>query len=692
MVKDAARLVALRETGLLDTAPEDSFDRISNLARRVLGVPVALVSLVDEQRQFFKSACGLPQELAGLRETPLTHSFCQHVVNSAKALIVRNSLEHPLVKANLAVGELGVNAYLGFPILAGDGHVIGSFCVLDFKARDWTDAEIALVEDLAAVVTTEIELRVARKDAAEGAERLDLLLQSAGEGIYGMDMHGNCTFSNRKCAEMLGYDSPAEILGKNMHRLIHHTCADGSVFEEHECPIYLGMKEDEVANISGEYFWRKDGTSFPVEYHSTPVTRNGEALGGVVIFTDITERLEKERELAEALKRAEQSRRRAEVADREKSRFLANMSHEIRTPMNAVIGFAELLDGHVQSDKGRRYLDVIRNSGTSLLNLINDILDLSKIESAQIDLNPLPCDIRQLADRVRLLLSHRFEEKGVLLDISIDPAVPQLVTIDEERIRQVIVNLVGNAMKFTEKGAVKMVISTVADDEDVRRVLLKIEVSDTGVGIAEEDLGKIFKPFQQGASAGLISEGGTGLGLSISKSIVELCNGEIGVTSEEHVGSTFTVQIPGVLATSEAQLEAEKLLPSDFSDFEPSLILIVDDNMMNRELLSGYLEGSGHEIHLAKNGAEAVRKCSELKPRIVLMDIRMPGMSGTEAREVIASDSDLVDTRVIAVTASSMMGQERRLRNTFDGYIRKPLRPVDLYEELEKFLEKRTGV
>eukprot|EP00903_Cladosiphon_okamuranus_P003677 g3675.t1 len=689
MVKDAARLLALRETGLLDTAPEDSFDRISNLARRALGVPVAVVSLVDEQRQFFKSVCGLPEELAGLRETPLSHSFCQHVVNSAKALVVNNSMEHPLVKDNPAVGELGVHAYLGFPILAGNGHVIGSFCVLDFKAREWTDVELALVEDLAAVVTTEIELRIARKDAAEGAERLELLLNSAGEGIYGMDMEGRCTFSNHMCAKMLGYDSPAEIHGKNMHQLVHHTHVDGSVFGEHDCPIYKAMWKGEVANISGEYFWRKDGTCFPVEYHSTPVVRDGETLGGVVIFTDITRRLESERELADALKHAEQSRRRAEVADREKSRFLANMSHEIRTPMNAVIGFAELLDSHVQSEKGRRYLGVIRNSGSSLLNLINDILDLSKIESAQIDLNPQPCDIRQLADRVKLLLSHRFEEKGVLLGISIDPSVPQLLTIDEERIRQVMVNLVGNALKFTEQGGVKVMISTKPEDEGGRRVALTIEVSDTGVGIAEDDIGKIFKPFQQGASAALIAEGGTGLGLSISKSIVELCDGEISVASEEHAGSTFTVRIPGVVATSDAQLEAEKLRRCDFSDFEPASILIVDDNMMNRELLSGYLDDSGHVVHLAANGAEAVRKCRELKPRIVLMDIRMPGMSGTEAREVIASDSGLVDTRVIAVTASSMMGQERRLRNSFDGYIRKPLRPVDLYEELEKFLDKR---
>ena len=682
------RLAELERTGLLDSASEEAYDRLTKIATQSLGAPVSLVSLVAGDRQFFKSACGLPEELGGIRETPLSHSTCKHVVASGAPLIVGDMHEHPLLKDTLAVSELGVRAYLGYPLFSGPGVVIGSFCVIDMKPRVWTDREAGLVEDLAAVVSAEIAMRIERNLAAETAVRLELLLNSAGEGIYGIDRQGNCTFCNDECLDLLGYESRSELLGKNIHTLIHHTHADGTEFPEESCPIFRGLHDGGDTHVSGEIFWKKDGTQVPVEYRSSPVVVDNEVTGAVVLFADVTNRLANERKLAEALEVAELAKRKAERADKEKSRFLANMSHEIRTPMNAVIGFTELLDPHVSNPKAQRYLEVIRTSGSSLLNLINDILDLSKIESAVMDLNPVPTDIRELVNRVQLLLSQTARDKGLELRVEVDPEVPQTVVVDVDRTRQVLVNLVGNAVKFTESGSISLDVS-ISDEVEEGRCALTFRVKDTGIGIAEADLNHIFKPFHQGSGAANVKEPGTGLGLSISRSIVRLCGGDLTVESNLGKGSVFTAVLPGLVIGRQSLESDTKVRRVDFDDFEPADILIVDDNMLNRELLAEYFDGSDHQITFANNGEEAVQLARHMKPTLILMDIRMPGMSGTEARDILASEEEHSKIPVVAVTASSMIGQEGRIRKTFSGYLRKPVRPQELYEELEKFLVRK---
>ncbi len=683
------RLAELERTGLLDSATEEAYDRLTKIATQSLGAPVSLVSLVAGDRQFFKSACGLPDELGGIRETPLSHSTCKHVVASGAPLIVGDMHEHPLLKDTLAVSELGVRAYLGYPLFSGPGIVIGSFCVIDMKPRVWTEREAGLVEDLAAVVSAEIAMRIERNIAAETAVRLELLLNSAGEGIYGIDRQGKCTFCNEECLDLLGYDSTSELLGKNIHALIHHTHADGTDFPEETCPIYRSLQSGEDTHITGEIFWKKDGTPMPVEYRSSPVVVDGDVTGSVVLFADVSKRLANEQKLAEALEDAELAKRKAERADKEKSRFLANMSHEIRTPMNAVIGFTELLDPHVSNPKAQRYLEVIRTSGSSLLNLINDILDLSKIESAVMDLNPAPTDIRELVNRVQLLLSQTAQDKGLDLRIEIDPEVPTTAVLDVDRIRQVLVNLVGNAVKFTETGVVSLNVSMSAGASEDQCTLI-FRVKDSGIGIEEADLKQIFKPFHQGSGAARVKEPGTGLGLSISQSIIRLCGGDLTVESKMGEGSVFTAMLPG-LVIGNSSLESDKRVGRvDFDDFEPADILIVDDNMLNRELLAEYFDGSDHQITFSDNGEDAVRLARHMKPTLILMDIRMPGMSGTEAREILASEEEHSKLPVIAVTASSMIGQEGRIRKTFNGYLRKPVRPQELYEELEKFLVRKS--
>jgi PAS domain S-box-containing protein len=302
-IGDPARLAALHGLDLLDSAPEEAFDRLTRLAGTVLGAPMALVSLVDDTRQFFKSMVGLPEPWASRREAPLSHSFCRHVVEKAEPLIVADAREHPLVRDNPAVPDLGVVAYAGIPLILSTGEVLGSFCVIDVKPRDWTEQEIAALKDIAGAVVSEIELRQAHRTAADlarAAERAKLertaLLNAVGQGVYGVDRQGRCTFVNRAALAMIGYERD-EVLGQNMHDLIHHTHPDGSPFPASECPLVQSFETARPVQLDNETLWRKDGTFFTAEYSSHPVAGDGAVTESVVTFLDVSQRGEAQRRL-----------------------------------------------------------------------------------------------------------------------------------------------------------------------------------------------------------------------------------------------------------------------------------------------------------------------------------------------------------------------------------------------------------
>ncbi len=378
----------------------------------------------------------------------------------------------------------------------------------------------------------------------------------------------------------------------------------------------------------------------------------------------------------------ERDRERAEKSDREKSRFLASMSHEIRTPLNAMLGFTELLNSEVSSSKGHKYLRAVRESGQSLIELINDVLDLSKIESGILELDPEPISIKDFSQTISLLFSQQAEERGLDYTVTVNPGCPNYVDLDSLRFRQILVNLIGNALKFTSVGRVDVAF----DAEDVREgeCTLRVEVSDTGRGIEPDGMDEIFKPFRQ-ARAEDEMIGGTGLGLSISRELTTLMGGKLTVASTLGKGSTFVLTIPGVkLAEEGAELEESDSVFKSFDLLSPSTILVVDDNPFNRELVAGYLEDSHHTVKFASNGREALEQMIRVEPDVVLMDIRMPVMDGQEARKRIKADRDLCDTPVIAVTASSLLRQEKTLRKQFDGYLRKPFSRAQLFGALNR--------
>ncbi|MDQ2971381.1 MAG: ATP-binding protein [Pseudomonadota bacterium] len=378
---------------------------------------------------------------------------------------------------------------------------------------------------------------------------------------------------------------------------------------------------------------------------------------------------------------------RAERASREKSEFLANMSHEIRTPMNAIIGFSQLLTGLVTGPKEQHYLRAILDSGRSLLALINDILDLSKIEAGKLELSIRPTDLREQVRSIVNVFSQMAADKHLLLTAEVDSKVPESLLMDPLRWRQILFNLVGNALKFTERGSVNVRVACTMDADEETTVACKIEVRDSGIGIAHDQLQRIFKPFEQAHQTSTREQQGTGLGLSITKRLIDLMGGSIRIESEPGRGSNFIVELPRVGISSELpEHEGSARGSARLNELRASLILVVDDVALNRDLLAGFFNGTHHRLLFATDGEDAVQMAGRHKPDMVLMDIRMPGMNGRDAYARMREDPALQAMRVIAVTASSMADEEKELRSTFHGYIRKPFTREELYFELARLL------
>ena len=401
-------------------------------------------------------------------------------------------------------------------------------------------------------------------------------------------------------------------------------------------------------------------------------------------------------ELAAAKETAEAARQAAETANAAKSEFLANMSHEIRTPMNAILGFSELLRTQMAASKERNYLDAISSSGRTLLTLINDILDLSKIEAGKLELQYEPVAVARVVDEIQKVFSIKATEKGVQLLTEIDPRLPRGLMLDEVRLRQVLFNVVGNALKFTEQGHVKIrawradapASRPDAPESDETRLTLVLEVSDTGIGIPKDQQEHIFGAFAQVAGQSTRKFGGTGLGLTITKRLTEMMHGRITVQSEPGRGSTFRFEFPDVAITDLAAADAlASDALGDFNQFAPVTFLVADDVPLNRALLAGYLEGTAHQLLLATNGVEAVAQAEQHRPDVILMDMRMPEMDGHEATERIKANPALQHIPVIAVTASSFRDEEARARRVCDGFIRKPFNRGELIAELRRHLK-----
>ncbi|MEI6154961.1 MAG: PAS domain S-box protein, partial [Deltaproteobacteria bacterium] len=561
----------------------------------------------------------------------------------------------------------------------GQGAAVGKTLDLEVRRKDGKDIAVQL--SLSAIhmrdgwhavglIRDITDRKLAEEALKKSEERIRLLLNSTAEAIYGIDLQGNCTFVNPSGLRILGYTDIEQLLGKNMHHLIHHSYPDGSVMPVEECKIYQAIREGVKIHVDGEFFWRADGTGFPAECWSYPQIVNNEIAGSVVTFVDITDRKKAEQEIIKA-------KELAEAASTVKSEFLANMSHEIRTPMNGVIGMTGLLLDMGLTDEQRHCAESIRANGESLLGLINDILDLSKIEAGKLDLEIIEFDLQNLLDDFAATIAVRAYNKGLELLCATEPRVPTLLRGDPGRLRQILTNLVGNAIKFTNNGEV--VIGVTLQSETTNDASLLFSVRDTGIGIPKNKTDLLFQKFTQADASTTRQYGGTGLGLAISRQLAEMMGGTIGVSSEEGKGSEFWFTVR--LGKQPEPAQVEMLQPVDLTGVR---VLIVDDNATNREILFLRLSSWGMRPAETQDGATALKvllqAVDEKDPfRIAIIDMRMPGISSETLGSSVKADERLAGTDMVMLTPLGMRGDARRFEEIgFAAYLTKPVRHQEL--------------
>jgi two-component system, sensor histidine kinase and response regulator len=578
---------------------------------------------------------------------------------------------------------------MAIPMVSG-GEVIGVVSVVRAAgshafSRTESDRARILVPPLAgAVALSSLSDQLRSDNIAADIERtrladsIRMLLESAGDGIYGIDLDGRCTFMNPTAAKELRVDAD-EVVGGLAHTLFHHTGEDGSTMPFIDSSIFTALHGGGSCRVATELMWRGDGSSFPAEYSAFPIVDDGKVVtGAVVTFNDITERRRIESDLSATRDQAMQ-------ASRMKSEFLANMSHEIRTPMNGVIGMTGLLFTTPLNDEQRGYAEAIGESADALLTVINDILDFSKIEAGRVDLESLDFDLRFVVEEAAKLIAPTADEKGIELAVMVDPLMTMMVRGDPGRVRQVVINLLSNALKFTDQGEV--ILRVIKIDESNDTVSIRVEVTDTGIGIETDQIDRLFMSFTQADDSTTRRFGGTGLGLSICKQLVERMQGEIGAVSMIGAGSTFWFTL-----TLETAGEVQPRTVLSRTALQDVRVLVVDDNRTNRVILEQNLKAWGARTSSFERAQEGMTSLKEAAAAgdpypLAILDYHMPVMDGIELACAIRSDPDIAAVRMILLSSMSRPGDTRAARDAgFGAVLTKPARIADLYEGLATLL------
>ena len=598
-------------------------------------------------------------------------------VRQRRPIVVNDfQVAHPL-KMGYPPGHVHLSKFLTVPVFRDD-HIVGVVGVAN-KETDYTETDIFQVSLLMDAVWSVTERRQAEAALqASDAKFSQAFIASTYAIIITRVADGTVIEVNPAFEAMVDY-SRADALGK--------TTLDLALWEDsRDRQHFLSLLIERGRVDQQEYRFRKKGGAIIIALLSARLfTLNDERvlLGNI---TDITERKRMEEELA-------RSKDAAESANRAKSEFLANMSHEIRTPMNAVIGLTHLALQTELTPKQADYLHKIQGAGQALLGLINDILDLSKIEADRLELERIPFRLEQVLDHVATMTSLKAEEKGLQFRFHQDPATPRHLLGDALRLGQILLNLVNNAVKFTEQGEVEVTVTPEA--QAGTRVRLRFAVRDTGIGILPAQQSRLFEAFSQADGSTTRRYGGTGLGLAISKKLADLMGGEISVQSTPGVGSTFTLILPFTLDLAAADADREIKPPGGVltAAAPPTLsgarVLLVEDNDINQLVAREILAGFGLVVEMANNGRVAVERLRAQPTRyaLVLMDLQMPEMDGFEATRLIRRELGLTELPIIAMTAHALADERHHcLAIGMQDHVAKPIDPPTLRAALTRWL------
>ena len=657
--EDLTKIIELQQE--VATSNANLTDLMMLICQRTQALTVAagaVVEMAEGEDMVYRACSGSLAQSLGLHLKRAT-SLSGLSVQKAEVLYCRDSETDERVDRD-ACRRVGARSMICVPLLYQQ-KAIGVLKVVSPVDNKFSDRDVGVLRLIANLLSASIAQAKSHQLVADSENKFRTLIEGASDGIM-ISKEGVCVEANAAFTKMFGY-SNEDINGMDVFKLVVPSIRDN-------------VKEKVISGFDKSYeaiAQRKDQTTFDVEIQGKTLIINGEPIRMTTI-RDISEK----KLIEAALKDSEKKSREATNA---KSEFLANMSHEIRTPLNGILGMTGLLMDTSLDSIQKNYVEIIRNSGDSLLSIVNDILDFSKIEAKKLTLEQISFELSPAVEDIKHILGFSAAQKGLKLTTHIAPDVPKYVFGDPTRLRQILMNLVSNAIKFTAHGKVEMTLL-------MKNGRTRFEIKDSGIGIPESAIPKMFQAFSQVDASTSRKFGGTGLGLSICRELVHAMSGEIGVTSTENVGSTFWFELPL------EEDKSHKISVEKKSEVEASLkklrVLVAEDNAVNSLIARKMLEKLGHNITLAGNGKEALEAMKLAPYDVVLMDCQMPEMDGFEATAAIrTSVESWKDITIIAMTAHAMSGdRERCLAAGMNDYVTKPMKIEDLSDVLKRTVLK----